>query len=109
MAAGHALQRFAQLALPDRSDVILLISHENREVAFGYLDQAEMYLRRHSFSHIQKKWTGDDIIQVLETDYLDKVDLIVVGSHSQKGLFKFKLGSVPKYLIKVARTPILIG
>jgi nucleotide-binding universal stress UspA family protein len=109
MAAGHALQRFAQLALPDRSDVILLSSHENREVALGYLEQAERYLRRHSFSHIQKKWTGDDILQVLEKEYLGKVDLIVVGSHSQKGLFKFKLGSVPKYLIRVARTPILIG
>jgi nucleotide-binding universal stress UspA family protein len=46
---------------------------------------------------------------VLEKEYLGKVDLIVVGSHSQKGLFKFKLGGVPKYIIKVASTPILIG
>jgi nucleotide-binding universal stress UspA family protein len=109
MAAGHALQRFAQLARPDRSDVILLSSHENREVASGYLDQAEIYLRRHSFDSIEKKWTRDDILQVLEKEYLGKVDLIVVGSHSQKGLFKFKLGGVPKYIIKVASTPILIG
>ncbi len=109
LAAGHALQRFAQLALPDRSDIILLSSHEDQETAGDYLDKAEMYLHWHSFGHIEKKWTRDDIIQVLETDYLGKVDLIVVGSHSRKGLFRFKLGSVPKYIIKVANTPLLIG
>jgi nucleotide-binding universal stress UspA family protein len=109
MAAGHALQRFAQLALPDQSDVILLSSHEKQEVASGYLDKAELYLRRHSFRSIQKEWTAEDIIRVLETDYLGQIDLVVTGAHSKKGLFKFKLGSVPKHLVQLASTPILIG
>jgi nucleotide-binding universal stress UspA family protein len=109
MAAGHALQRFAQLALPDKSDVILLSSREDRKTASGYLDEAEAYLRRHSFSDTQKDWTGEDILPVLGKDYLGWVDLVVVGSHSERGVFKYKLGSVPNYLIKLANTPILIG
>jgi nucleotide-binding universal stress UspA family protein len=109
MAAGHALQRFAQLALPEKSDVILLCSHEERETASVYLDKAEAYLARHSFGRIQKEWTGEDLLPLLERDYLGRVDLVVVGSHSKRGLFKYKLGSVPKELVKLASTPLLIG
>jgi nucleotide-binding universal stress UspA family protein len=109
LPSGHALQRFAQLAVPERSDVVLLISHEEREEALGLLDQAEAYLRRHSFERIQKKWTDDNIIKALESGYPDGIDLIVVGAHSQKGLYKFKLGGVPRHLIKAANTPLLLG
>lgn len=109
LAAGHALQRFAQLALPDRSEVVLLASDKEEEEALGYLDKAESYLRSHSFERVRKEWTGNDLLEVLETSYLGRVDLIVAGAHSQKGMIKFKLGSVPEHLIKAANTPLLLG
>lgn len=109
LAAGHALQRFAQLARPDRSEVVLLASDKKRDSALDYLDRAESYLRSHSFDQIQKEWTDKDLLKVLETGYLGRVDLIVAGAHSQKSLIKFKLGSVPKHLIKAANTTLLLG
>ncbi len=109
LASGHALQRFAQLARPEKSDVILLASSDDRDEALERLDKAESYLRRHSFDLVQKKWTDQELVGALESGYLGRVDLIVAGAHSQKGLIKFKLGSVPKHLIKAANTPLLLG
>ncbi len=109
LAAGHALQRFAQLARPDKSEVVLLASDKKRDAALAYLGRAESYLRSHSFDQIQKECTDKDLLKVLETGYLGRVDLIVAGAHSQKSLIKFKLGSVPKHLIKAANTPLLLG
>lgn len=109
LASGHALQRFAQLAQPEVAGVTLLASTPDREEAMGYLDKAEAYLRCHSFDAIQKKWTDQELIETLESGYMGRVDLIVAGAHSQKGLIKFKLGSVPKHLIRAGNTPLLLG
>jgi nucleotide-binding universal stress UspA family protein len=109
LASGHALQRFAQLARPEKSEVILFASADDREEAMGYLDKAESYLRRHSFDLIQKKWTDKEPVGALESGYLGRVDLIVAGAHSQKRMIKFKLGRVPKHLIEAANTPLLLG
>ena len=109
LASGHALQRFAQLALPDRSDVVLLCSDEDRDAARGHLENAEAYLRSHSFGRIRKEWSDRDILDVLGSYVAGHVDLIVAGTHSQKNSIKFKLGSVPRRLIEEATTPLLLG
>jgi nucleotide-binding universal stress UspA family protein len=109
LASGHALQRFAQLARPDRSDVVLLCAGGDREAALGHLENAEAYLRSHAFERIRKEWTDKDLLDVLKSGRQGRIDLIVAGAHSQKHLIKFKLGSVPKHLIEAAATPLLLG
>ncbi len=107
--AARALQRFAQLAPPQIFEVLVLTSHEEKEKAFYLLEQAETYLRCHQFQHIQKKWVTEHIIDAIKDTYLDWAHVVVVGVHSKKGMFNFMVGSLTKFLIKMARKPLLIA
>ena len=109
LPAARALQRFAQLSLPDVVEVMLLTSKQNKDVAEYHLEQAAAYLNTHSIFKVKREWTSEKIISAIEEKYLDWANLIVVGAHSKKGLVDFMVGSLTKYLIKVAKKPILIG
>lgn len=105
----RALQRFAQLARGTDHDVMVVMSDKEMEMANHYLDRAAAYLHAHSIPNVKKEWTAQPIIEAMEEKYLDWADLVVVGAHSKKGLVDFMVGSVVKYLIKVAKKPILLG
>lgn len=109
LPSARALQRFAQLAVPDTTEVTLLMSDPKREAAGYYLDQAEAYLNTHSIHDVKKEWTSQNIIKAMEEQYLDWATIVVVGAHSKKGLYDFMVGSLTRYLIKVAKKPMIIG
>ena len=109
LPSARAMQRFAQLAVPETTEVTLLMSDPKRETADYYLAQAEAYLNSHFICNIKKEWTSKDIIQAMEEQYLDWATIIVVGAHSKKRLIDFNVGSLTRYLINDARKPIIIG
>ena len=109
LPAARALQRFAQLSLPDLMEVMLLTSEQNKDVAEYHLEQATAYLNTHSIFEIKREWTSKEIIPAIEEKYLDWANVVVVGAHSKKGIIDFMLGSLTKYLIKVAKKPVLIS
>jgi nucleotide-binding universal stress UspA family protein len=109
LPSARALQRFAQLAPVDIFEVRLLISEQDEEKARYYLNEAESYLKSHNVHHIEKEWINGNIKDAIDEKYLDWADVIVVGAHSKRGLFKFMVGSLTKHLIKIAKKPILIG
>jgi nucleotide-binding universal stress UspA family protein len=109
LPAARALQRFAQFVIPEAQEVILLSADRNQAAAEFYLTQAAAYLRAHSISRVAKEWTSGKIINIIRDKYLDWADMVVVGAHSKRGLFDFKLGSLTRFLIKQAKKPLLIG
>ncbi|MFQ5753391.1 MAG: universal stress protein, partial [bacterium] len=62
LPSARALQRFAQLALPDLMNVMIVTAGEDKVAAEYYLEQAEAYLSTHSIFNIKKEWTSEDII-----------------------------------------------
>ena len=109
LPSARALHRFAQLAVPDAMEVVLLMSDPDREKADSYLDRAEAYLKAHAVSDVKKEWTSQEIIQAVDDHYLDWATMVVVGAHAKAGLFDFMVGSLTRYLIEKAEKPVLIG
>jgi nucleotide-binding universal stress UspA family protein len=109
LPAARAMQRFAQLVKPNLFEVTLLISEGDKAKADYYLNQAQAYLTIHGIEKIHKKWVEEDIIDAIEEIYLDWAHVVVVGAHSKKGIFGFKVGSLTTHLIKANRKPLLIG
>lgn len=109
LPAARAMQRFAQLASPGIMQVNILTSGDEENDAEYMLNEAEAYLTAHSFNNINKIWTSKHIIKAIDEDYIDAMDLIVVGANSKGGLLDFFLGSLTEHLIDVAKKPLLIG
>ncbi|RQV99489.1 MAG: universal stress protein [Calditrichaeota bacterium] len=109
LPSARAMQRFAQLAPVDVFNVRLLISEPDEKKAHYYLNQAEIYLNCHNVNQVQQEWIREDIIEAIDENYLDWAHILVVGAHSKSGLFGFKVGSLTRHLIKLARKTILIG
>lgn len=107
--AARALQRFAQLAMTDVLEITLLNSSHDLKKGEFLLNQAEAFLKGHGFSNIHKDLTDEKIISVIENQYLDRMDLFVVGANSKSDLMDFFLGSLTKSLIKKDQKAILIG
>jgi nucleotide-binding universal stress UspA family protein len=108
LPAVRALHRFAQLAIPDVTQVTILMSHEDRAIASYFLDGAEAYLRARSFEAIEKRWTAQEIEEAVDEEYLDWAHLVILGASSHKGLLEFMLGSLTKHLIETACKPVVI-
>ena len=109
LPAAGALQDFVHVFQPSSFEITLLTSDEDQSVANYYLDRAQSYLNAHSFSNVEKVWTTQDIIRVMEERFLDWADLVVIGAHSKKGLLDFMVGSLGQYLIKEAKKPVFLG
>jgi len=109
LPSARALQRLALLAVPELTEVTLLMSDPERETADYYIDQAEAYLYTHSIYDVKKEWTSKDIIQAMEEQYLDWATIVAVGAHSKRSLYDFMVGSLTKYLIREAKKPLLIS
>jgi nucleotide-binding universal stress UspA family protein len=109
LPAARALQRFAQSMIPEMSQVRLIISEEDEEIAASLLSNAKEYLELHGFTDITTDWTTDDIIDTCKDSLLDWAHVIVVGAHSKRGLFNFMVGSLTEHVIKWNKIPVLIG
>ncbi|NOZ47722.1 MAG: universal stress protein [Chlorobi bacterium] len=110
LPAARALQRFAHLAIPEVSPVIILNSSENKDEADYLLTEAENYLHSHNFTDISKVWTDEPIVDYIDKHYINEVYAFVVGSHSRKGgMLDYFVGSLTKHLIKNGNKPLLIG
>ncbi|MFQ6614602.1 MAG: hypothetical protein ACE5D1_07140, partial [Fidelibacterota bacterium] len=109
LPAARALQRFAQLAMPEMMQVSLVTSHQDRTLGEYLLDHAEAYLKVHQFTGISRECTQQSIRKVIDEKYLETHHVFVVGAHSKRGLFDFTLGSLTRHLLQVGRRPVLIG
>jgi hypothetical protein len=109
LPSARALQRFAQLAIPDLFDVTILTSDEDKAKANYLLNRAESFLKCHNNSLTRKEWTREHIIPAIENKYLEQCHVVVVGAHSKRGMFDFMIGSLTQHLIEAAKTPVLIG
>lgn len=107
--SARALHAFAQLAVPDAMDVLLLSSGSNEDEAGELLNRAEAYLKAHGLSRMRKEWTSLEIRDEIREKYLDWPDLFVVGAHAKKGIFDFMLSNLTDYLVKEVEKAILIG
>jgi nucleotide-binding universal stress UspA family protein len=107
--AARAMQRFSLMVSPELYEITLLNSSDNREEGEEILGRAEEYLNSHNIININKVWTSDDIIDVIQKKYYDEMDGFVVGAHSRDGIFDFLVGSLTKYLVKSAKKPVFIG
>jgi len=107
--SARAMQRFSQLVNPDLYEITLLISSEDKSEGEYILSRAEEYLNSHKITNVQKVWTSDDIIDIIENKYYDLMDGFVVGAHSRDGIFDFLVGSLTKHLIKNAKKMVFIG
>jgi len=107
--AARAMQRFSHLVAPDLYEITLLNSSDDKEEGRDILSRAEEYLNSHHILNIQKVCTNEDIIDVIQDEYYDKMDGFVVGAHSRDGLFDFLVGSLTKFLVKSAKKPVFIG
>ncbi|NOZ74359.1 MAG: universal stress protein [FCB group bacterium] len=109
LPAARAVQRFAQLAMPEMMQVTLLTSNENAAEGERLLHQAEAYLQVHGFNNLTMVCTDQAIIEAIDEQYLDTQHVFVVGAHSKHGLFDFALGSLTRHLLQAGRRPVLIG
>lgn len=109
MLSARALQRFSQLALPELMHATLITSQQEKSTADYLLDHAQEYLSVHGFRDVEKVWTKEDIISIVDKEYLDRMDLIVVGAHSKRGIFDFMVGSLTSHLLAEEKKPVIIG
>lgn len=109
LASARALQRFAQFMIPQTAEPLLVMSHDDKEIAMASLQHAKSYLELHGFKNVKMEWTKDHIIDACKNKYIDWAHVAVVGSHSKKGLFNFMVGSLTNYLIKLNKIPVVIG
>ncbi len=107
-ASARALQRFSHFAENSEYNVTLLMEHKDEEYAEFYLTRAKGYLNAYGINNIQTKRVTRSVKNVIEEEYMDKVDLIVLGMHQHKSLKEFVIGSLPKYLIRENKKPLFI-
>jgi len=50
---------------------------------------------------------GDPRVEILKMVESEKIDLVIMGSHSRRGLERIMFGSVAEYVVKNASVPVL--
>ena len=109
LQAVSALQRFAHLAIPDKTEIKLVMADKDIEEARYYLDNAKTYLEAYGFNSIETDLTMLDIKEAVDKQYFDWADICVVGAHSKKFALEFMVGSLTNYLIDKDEKPVFIG
>lgn len=109
LLAARALQHFAQLSMYKKYEIVLITSNKDKETARHHLGQANSLLHSHGLTDVKVVRTDENIIKVIDRDYLEWADAFVVGAHAKKGLIDFMVGSLTKHLIKINKKPVLIG
>ncbi len=107
--AARALQRFAHLAIIPDIDIVLIHSNDDRKAADRILSLSAEYLRAYSARSVETVWTTDKIARVIEAEYLDRSDMVVLGVHSRSSIVEFVVGSLTKKLINFGKVPLFLG
>lgn len=79
---------------------------ELKEAALDYLDKSKQHLNDNTIQAVVKE--GDFGEQILETAKEIKADMIVMGTHSRRGLEKILVGSVAEKVLRHSTIPLLI-
>jgi nucleotide-binding universal stress UspA family protein len=79
---------------------------ELREAALDYLDKSKQHLNDTTIQTIVKE--GDFGEQILETATGINADIIVMGTHSRRGLEKILVGSVAEKVLRQSKIPLFI-
>lgn len=79
---------------------------ELREAALDYLDKSQQHLNDTTIQTAVKE--GDFGEQILETATEINADIIVMGTHSRRGLEKILIGSVAEKVLRHSTIPLFI-
>lgn len=79
---------------------------ELKKVAKEYLDKSKKHLGEETIQIAVKN--GDSGETILDTAKEVKADIIVMGTHSRRGLEKILMGSVAEYVLHHTSIPVLI-
>lgn len=79
---------------------------ELREAALDYLDKSKQHLNDTTIQTAVKE--GDFGEQILETATEINADIIVMGTHSRRGLEKILVGSVAEKVLRHSTIPLFI-
>jgi nucleotide-binding universal stress UspA family protein len=109
LLAARSLHEAALLSLPLKVKFTLLTSHEDQDKAQGLLDRAEEYLQSYGIKDVDKIWVIEDVVEIIEKDYVQTMDLMALGAHTKKGFFDFMVGDVTEQLINHGGLPLFIG
>lgn len=109
LSSARAIQRFVQVAEPDRSDIFIIVEAKDENTALFHMNETEKYLKTHNFRIVSKEWTSRSLIDEIDEKYLGKTDVIVIGNDTKRGLFSFSINDVANSMIKLNRVPLLIG
>lgn len=82
------------------------IAVELKNVAQKYLDKSKRHLGDEAIQTVVKN--GDFGQTILNTAEEIKADIIVMGTHSRRGLEKILMGSVAEYVLHHTSIPVLI-
>lgn len=87
-------------------DKIQTDAGELKKVAKEYLDKSKKHLGDETIQIAVKN--GDSGETILDTAKEVKADIIVMGTHSRRGLEKILMGSVAEYVLHHTSIPVLI-
>lgn len=108
LSSARALQRFAQMELPKKVEVTLIISISDLEKGNAMLDEAEEFLKMHKINNIKKRVSNKNKIELFHSQFLSEMDIVVLGGHSKMGLFDFLTGSLARHLINENKTLVFV-
>jgi nucleotide-binding universal stress UspA family protein len=76
------------------------------KTATNYLNEVKIHLGDSTIKTIVKE--GEFAKQIIEVATIEKVDVIVMGTHSHQWLEKILLGSTAESVIEISKIPIVI-
>ena len=79
---------------------------ELREAALDYLDKSKQHLNDNNIQTVVKE--GDFGERIIETAAEINADIIVMGTHSRRGLEKILVGSVAEKVLRRSTIPLFI-
>ncbi len=109
LSSARAMQRFAQMELPKKVDVTLLISDNDLEKGDAMLNDAEEFLKLHKIDNVKKRVSGKNKIELFNSEFLSEMDIVVLGGHSKISLFDFLTGSLARHLINENKTLLFVS
>ncbi len=108
-SAVRALHGLVNTMAVQDYNVTLIMSDDDKSKAEFYLGQAAAFLRAHHVEELEEIATDELIDDVIDEEYIDDVDLVVLGVHTKRPIKDFFLGSLAERLIDYGHTAVLLG
>ena len=107
--SARALQRFIHLSLAKDLEIKIVIASKSEDESKYLKDNLTVYLKSYGLSNFSFDLVESSFRSALEDKYLDWADVVVLGSHSKRGIMGFFVGSATELAIQKARKPVFIG